>query len=76
MYILPIFLLCPATGLVTGAREMAEGQAAAAGRAGQRPVGLACGPVQAAPLGCHTRANLHELASNNKCTLTCCCRAC
>ena len=41
----------------------AEGAAAAAGRAG-RQVGRACGPVRAAPWGCHTRANPHELVSN------------
>ena len=34
------------------------------------------GPARAAPLGRQTRANPHELASNEECTRTCCGRAC
>ena len=76
MYILPILLLCPATG----AREMLP-QRRRRGRRLLRGVpggGLprAAGSARAAPLGRHTRANQHELASNEECTRTCWCRAC
>ena len=48
----------------------AEGAAAAAGRAGWRagPGGV---PARTVPRGRHTRANPHELASNEECTRTC-----
>ena len=45
------------------------GACRAAGRPGQRQ-------ASAAPQGSQTRANPHELASNEECTRTCCGRAC
>ena len=52
-----------------------EGAATAAGRAGLR-AGLGWGQARAAPRGRQTRANPHELASNQESTRTCCARAC
>ena len=60
---------CGARG---GAAEVAEGAAAAAGRAGRRPGGAG----RAAVRGRSTRVYPHEFASNEECTRTCCCRAC
>ena len=51
-----------------------EGAATAAGRAGLR-AGLGWGQARAAPRGRQTRANPHELASNEESTRTCCGRA-
>ena len=78
-FILQILLLCPAAG----AREMQRRRRRRErlwlrlrGVLGGGPVGRAGGQSWAAPRGRHTLANQHELASNEECTRTYCCRAC
>ena len=58
------------------AAKAAEGAAALRVVPAGGPMGRAGGPVRASPRVRHTCANPHELASNNECTRTRCCRAC